>query len=535
MAIDIFGFSFGKKKKEISSLIPDKNEDGALVVDAFGAQSFAPNFHSSAKNEHQLIEQYREMALLHEVDFAIDDIINEAIVTTENKAPIEVNLEEIELPDSIKNKIKKEFNNILNMLKFERNGHEIMKRWYIDGRAYYHKVIDENNKKKGIQKLIHVDSLDVKKVRVEKKERDKISGVERVVSVEEFFLHTPRNSFGQQRTPIKIHPDSMTYAHSGILDQKRSIILGYLHKAIKPMNQLNAIEDSTVIYRLARAAEKRVFYIDVGSLPKNKAEQYINGIITKYKNKVVYDSSTGDVKDKRHHQAMVEDYYLPRREGGRGTEISTLESGQNLGELSDVEYFRRKFYRSLNVPTTRIETENTFNLGRASEITRDELKFGKWVGRLRNKFSELFLDFLRTQLILKNIISDSDWEKIKEFVRFDYVSDSQFVELKETELMRERMEILQGVDDFVGKYFSKKWVRKNVLRQSDDMIKEIDKQIEEEDKAEEIRKFDPEVDQPPAIEPGGFPPEGEQPGPPPEDTERKPPPPEENGREDGEK
>ena len=511
MAFEIFGFEIGKKKqKEADSFVIPESDDGSLTLEGSGGSvAYGLSFDAQAKNEHDLIHHYREMAVQPEVDYAIDDILNEAIVTDEHKPAVTIRLDTLDTTAGIKNKIRDEFDTVLKLLDFQNTGYETFRKWYVDGRLYYHMMIDESRGKNGVQELRWIDPTTIKKVKQIKKQKKK--NVDMVKTDEEFFIYRPRMRVPGQATgkqaympvsstaQIKVHKDAIVYVTSGVLDQSRALVLSNLHKAIKPLNQLRMIEDAVVIYRLSRAPERRVFYIDVGNLPKMKAEQYLKNIMTKYKNKLTYNATTGEVQDAKNHMSMLEDYWLPRREGGRGTEITTLPGGQSLGEIEDIQYFRRKLYKSLNVPISRLETEgNNFNLGRTAEITRDELKFSKFVSRLRTRFSTLFDEVLKTQLILKKVITVDDWDIFKEDITYDFLRDSHFAELKNSELMKDRLENLSQVDDageFLGKYFSKEWVRKNVLHMDEFDIKHMDKQIEKEKaEAEDDMEFDTEPD-----------------------------------------
>ena len=486
MAIELFGFTIGKKDEEtkpnVVSFAPPPNDDGTLAVAEGGVYGTTVDVNNTAKNEAQLITRYREMAAQPECERAVDDIVNEAIVGTEYDAPVSIVLDNVEeMDDQIKDRIREEFDEILNMLNFHNRAYDIFRNWYVDGRLYYHIMIDTKQPRAGIQELRFIDPRKIKKVRVEK--RDNQNNVTKEIfnkKYSEYFVYSAKGiTAGNQG--IKIATDSIAYCHSGIMDQNNKMILSYLHKAVKPLNQLRMLEDATVIYRLARAPERRIFYIDVGNLPKAKAEQYLRDMMVKHKNKLVYDANTGEVRDDRKFLTMLEDYWLPRREGGKGTEISTLPGGQNLGEIEDVQYFQRKLYQSLNVPMSRLEADNSFNLGRASEITRDELKFSKFIARLRYRFSELFHILLERQLLLKGIITKQEWNDIKGKIYYDFLEDNHFSELKNAEIMRERLNTLRDIDEYVGKYYSAEWVRKNVLMQTEDEIEEINGQIDQEE------------------------------------------------------
>jgi hypothetical protein len=497
----LFGFSIEdneKKPKGIVSPVPQNNEDGADFYLQSGFYGQYVDIEGVYKTEYDLIRRYREMSLHPEADKAIEDIINEAIVSDLYDSPVEVELTNLNASDKLKKAIREEFKTIKEVLDFDKKAHEIFKNWYVDGRLFYLKVIDVDNPEKGIQDLRYIDPLKIKHVRKEKKKendagfRGSIPIASRAPvdypEIEEHFIYTPNSganrgpgNFGASKASIKIAKDSIAFCTSGLVDRNRNTVLSYLHKGIKALNQLRMIEDSLVIYRLSRAPERRIFYIDVGNLPKVKAEQYLKDVMMRYRNKMVYDANTGEVRDDKKFMSMMEDFWLPRREGGRGTEITTLPGGQNLGELSDIEYFQKKLYRALSVPETRMPGGGDgFNLGRSSEILRDELQFSKFVGRLRKRFSNLFNDLLRTQLILKNIIAPEDWEQISDHIQYDYLYDNQFAELKESELLEGRLGILATIEPYIGKYYSTEYVRKKVLRQTDSEIIDIDEQIEDE-------------------------------------------------------
>ena len=486
MAIELFGFQIGRKEEEkptVKSFAPPPNNDGAIAVNEGGVFGTSIDLDGLTKNDAQLITKYREMSLQPECQRAIDDVINEAIVADERELPVNIVLDEVELPKRIKDRITEEFENVLNLLNFNNRAYDVFKNWYVDGRLYYHIMIDEKNPRDGIQELRYIDPRKIKKVRSEVRQKNQsYSQSQKVIAKKynEYYIYSSKGLVAGNQG-VKIAPDSIAYCHSGEMDQTNNTVLSHLHKAIKPLNQLRMLEDATVIYRLARAPERRVFYIDVGSLPKAKAEQYLRDMMVKHKNKLVYDANTGEIRDDRKFLTMLEDYWLPRREGGKGTEITTLPGGNNLGEIEDVLYFRKKLYESLNVPISRLESDSQFNIGRASEITRDELKFGKFVSRLRNRFGELFHILLEKQLLLKGVLTKQEWKEIKGNVYYDYLQDNHFSELKNAEIMRDRISLLRDMDEFVGKYFSKEWVRKNVLYQSEDDIKEIDTQNAEDE------------------------------------------------------
>ena len=504
MAFELFGFEIkSKKEKKGKTFVTPENLDGATqIVDGGGILGHYLNQDVDAKDEKVLVQKYRDMAFSHEVDGAIEDIINDAVIHEEGVPAVALDLESLEYTDSIKDKIHTEFTTLLDLLDFNLTGADLFKKWYIDARLYHHIVIDMKRPKEGITELIPIDPLKIEKIREVKKGKlgtqNQIEVVEEVI---EYYIYTPdafnvskfQQGMGQQQNSIRVAPDSISYVHSGLIDTAKQYVVGYLYKAIKPFNQLRMIEDALVIYRLARAPERRIFYIDVGNLPKLKAEQYLQQVMNRYKQKMIYNASTGEVEDQRKHLSMLEDFWLPRREGGRGTEISTLPGGQNLGETDDIEYFRKKLYKSLNVPISRIEgTDSTqFNLGRASEITRDEVKFGKFISRLRHRFSTLFTDLLRVQLILRGIIKEEDWWEVRDRIRYIWAKDSHFMELKNSEIMRDRFELVSMAEEYVGKYISAEYLRKNILQQSDEQMKEIDKQIETE-KPEEDEMGDDE-------------------------------------------
>ena len=494
----LFGFSIEETQKKSTSIIspvPKNNEDG---VDNFISSGFYGQYvdiEGAYRSEYDLIRRYREMALHPECDGAIEDVVNEAIVSDLYDSPVEVELSNLNASDGLKKKIREEFRHIKELMDFDKKSHEIFRNWYVDGRVFYLKVIDVKNPQEGLQDLRYIDPLKIKYIRQEKKKPGsdvtvrlrKDDDVVPNPQFDEFYIYTPKTQhptsmIGQMggKASIKIAKDSICMCTSGLVDRNKNRVLSYLHKAIKALNQLRMIEDSLVIYRLSRAPERRIFYIDVGNLPKVKAEQYLKEVMSRYRNKLVYDASTGEVRDDRKFMSMMEDFWLPRREGGRGTEITTLPGGQNLGELADIEYFQKKLYRALGVPESRIAAEGGFNLGRSSEILRDELKFAKFVGRLRKRFANMFNDMLKTQLILKNIITPEDWKEMEDHIQYDFIYDNQFAELKESELMEGRLNMLATIEPYIGKFYSTEYVRKRVLRQSDQEIEEIDIQIEDE-------------------------------------------------------
>jgi hypothetical protein len=483
---ELFGFEIKRKlanAKELPSFVPKTDEDGSGVIQAgghFGA--YIDMDGDKVKNEVELILKYRDIASQPECDAAVEDIINESIVGDNDEAPVNIVLDELDLSDKIKEAIKFEFEEVLKLLNFNAYAHDIYRKWYIDGRLPYHIIIDSKNPKKGIKELRYIDPTKLRKVKEIEEQQDPKTGAKLIKKVDEFFLFQDKTMNGAEQG-LKIYPDAIAYCTSGVMDPGRKRILSYLHKALKPVNQLRMMEDSLVIYRISRAPERRIFYIDVGNLPKGKAEEYLRGIMNQYRNKLVYDAKTGDIKDDRKHMSMLEDFFLPRREGGRGTEITTLPGGENLGQIDDIIYFQKKLYKSLNVPVNRLEQEAQFSLGRTSEITRDEVKFKKFIDRLRKRFSDLFMQLLKTQLLLKGIITESDWKDWKESIAFDFIEDNYFSELKQSEMLRERFDMLSSLDQYVGKYISNEWIRKNVLRQTDDEIEEIQKQIDQETKS----------------------------------------------------
>ena len=498
----LFGFSLEDSEpispSTLSPVAPN-SEDGSDFYLSSGFFGSYVDIEGVYRTEFDLIKRYREMALHPECDSAIEDIVNEAIVSDTNDSPVSIELSNLNASDGIKKKIRDEFKYILELLDFDRKSHEIYRNWYVDGRLYYHKVIDLKNPHEGIQELRYIDAIKMRHVRQQRQtEKDRLRNRLANVNVddpmnyefpeiEEYYVYNPKMTYPTSNpsslggtSGIKFSKDSITYCTSGLVDRNKGSTLSYLHKAIKSLNQLRMIEDSLVIYRLSRAPERRIFYIDVGNLPKVKAEQYLRDVMMRYRNKQVYDSSTGEVRDDKKFMAMLEDFWLPRREGGRGTEISTLPGGQNLGEITDIEYFKKKLFRSLNVPPSRMDGEGGFNLGRSSEILRDEVKFSKFVARLRKRFSAMFNDMLKTQLILKNIITPEDWEVMDEHIQYDFLYDNHFAELKDAELLSERINMVQVAEPYIGKYFSQDYVRRKILRQTDEEIVEQDKLIKKE-------------------------------------------------------
>ena len=458
-------------------------DDGTTTISAGGYFGQYLDMEVTAKNDTDLIKRYREVAQHPECDMAIEDIINEVIVSDERDTSVSLSLDKLQISENIKTKIRDEFEEVMKLLNFDEKGHDIFKRFYIDGRIYFHKVIDPNSPRKGLTELRYIDPRKIKKVREVTKKRDTkgAKGIEIIEKTAEWFVYNEKGMTGANTNAgVKIASDSITYVTSGIIDQTKNMVLGHLHKAIKPVNQLRMIEDAVVIYRIVRAPERRIFYVDVGNLPKVKAEQYLRDVMARYRNKLVYDASTGEIRDDRKHMSMLEDFWLPRREGAKGTEVSTLAGGQNLGEISDVVYFQKKLYKALNVPISRMESEAGFNLGRAAEISRDELKFTKFVARLRKRFTQMFNDILKTQLVLKGVMTIEDWSNIKEHIQYSFLKDGYFAELKNAEILRERINLAEMVQPHVGRYYSVEFVRKNILRQSDEDITEIDRQIAQE-------------------------------------------------------
>tara|TARA_B110000027_G_C16119313_1_gene301899 strand:+ start:323 stop:1810 length:1488 start_codon:yes stop_codon:yes gene_type:complete len=481
---ELFGFKITKSGKDGGSdgFTTPASDDGTVDI-ASGGGHYAQvlDLDGQDSSELALIKRYRDIAQQPECDSAIEDITNEAIVSDERDMSVSISLDRLPVSPKIKTKMREEFHTILHLLDFNAKGHDIFRRWYVDGRLYYHKIIDPKNPRRGIKEVRYIDPRKIKKVRETRKERDQKTGMDMVVSVQPYYLY---NQGGWESSGasggVKITDDSITYAPSGLVDMQKGSVLSHLNKAIKPVNQLRMIEDSLVIYRISRAPERRIFYIDVGNLPKMKAESYLKDVMNRYRNKMVYDAKTGEIRDDRNHMSMLEDFWLPRREGGRGTEITTLPGGSNLGEIDDITYFQKKLYRSLNVPVSRLAEETGFSIGRSDNITRDELKFTKFVGRLRKKFSIIFADMLKTQLLLKGIIALEDWDTFKEHIQFDFLQDGHFTELKNAEILRERLDMLGQIESYVGEYFSKEYVKKKILRMTDEEISEIEGQINDE-------------------------------------------------------
>ena len=536
---ELFGFEFKRKVEpiDIPSFTPKAADDGAMVVAEGGVYGTFVDLDGAVRTEAELVNKYREVAMHPEVEMAIDDIVNEAIVADPKKAIVSINLDDLEQPDKIKKMIIEEFDNIVDLLEFNQHAYEIFKKWYVDGRLLYHAMIDENKPREGIKELRYIDPRKIRKVRTQKKRRVSAQSNMTVPQTgEEFYIYNekgfsktagvPNNVAPFQDTGaqgLKIAVDSIVNVSSGLVNVNGDLVIGYLQKAIKPLNMLKAMEDSLVIYRISRAPERRIFYIDVGNLPKPKAEQYLRDVMTRFKNKVVYDSATGEIRDDRKHMTMLEDFWLPRREGGKGTEITTLPGGQNLGQMDDVTYFQNKLYKSLNVPIGRMDPSAQYSFGRATEITRDEVKFAKFVTRLRLRFSDLFIRILEKQLILKGIITSEDWAEFKTNFKFEYAEDNHFAELRNTEILRDRVSMLRDVDDYTGKYYSHEWIRRNVLYQTEEDMKEIDEQIKEEMNNPQYNQPEVGPDGQPVPGTGMQPPPGEDAGAPPEQPAAKPP------------
>ena len=480
--MEIFGFEITKKnvKKTGSEVVAPSSDDGSTVISTLGAAAayygMTVDLEGVIKNENDLIRRYREVSQYGDCDAAVEDIVNEAIIANSDESPVEIVLDDVKLSTSIKDKIREEHSNILKLYRFNNKGHDIFRSWYVDGRLYYHILLDETNIKNGIQELRFVDPRKIRRIKnIKKGKNDK--GVDVVKAIEEFYIYNDKGINENTSQGIKLSIDSVIYAPSGLIDQNSNSMLGYLHKAIKPVNQLKMIEDALVIYRVSRAPERRIFYIDVGNLPKLKAEQYVNDIMNKYRNKIVYDANTGEVRDDRKHLSMMEDFWMPRREGGKGTEITTLQGGQNLGQIEDIQYFQSKLYQCLNVPISRLQPNQQFSLGRSNEISRDEIKFNKFIERIRRKFSALFSEALRVQLIAKGIIRPDEWDLIVQDIRYDYQEDNHFAELKEAEILNNRIDSLNRIQPYVGTYYSINFVRRHVLKQSDEEIEQIDKEL----------------------------------------------------------
>ena len=490
MEFELFGFSIGKKKQEdvkaSQEIITPDSYDGSYLLETGGVFGTFVDFSGAVRDENQMLQHYRSMALYPEVDAAIEDIVNEAIVLDQDRKPIKLNLDRVNLSETIKTKIYGEFNHLLKLLDFSNKASDIFRRWYIDSRLYYYKKIDKNDIRKGITELIPIDPVKIKKIRKVEKDKSIYGGMgpfSPIKNIQEYFIYTDtdrESSYPTTSAGWKISPDTVSYVHSGLIDSATKRVVGYLQKAVRPLNLLRQIEDAVAIYRISRAPERRIFYVDVGNLPKQKAEQYLREIMNRYRNKVIYDPATGLIKDERNHMSMLEDYWMPRREGGRGTEISTLDGGQNLGQMEDVFYLQQKLYRALGVPLSRMMPDTGFNMGRSAEITRDEVKFSKFIDRLRHRFSQLFIDLLKTQVILKGLMTEEDWNRVAQDITFRFNQDSYFTELKNNDILRERLDIIAAVTPYIGRFFSGEYVRKNMLKQSDEEMLEIDAQINRE-------------------------------------------------------
>ena len=490
MAFEIFGFKIERKSQGApDALVPaftmPENDDGSMMISGAGAYGTSLDLDGQYKTEIELILKYRDMAQTSDCEIAIDNIINESIVIDDSRNPVDIILDRTNLSDGIKKKVTNEFSTVLDLLNFNNFGYDIFRRWYVEGKLYYHIMIDENNPQLGIVELRSLDATKIKKIK-QIKQKDTADPKKKEVTLEQMFNYNESGLGNRTSDGILISGDSIAYATSGLLNPTKTGVLSYLHKAIKPLNQLRMVEDAIVIYRISRAPERRIFYIDVGNLPKLKAEQYIRDIMTRYKNRLVYDSETGEVKDDRRHQSMMEDYWLPRREGGRGTEITTLPGGENLGQLEDVEYFQKKMYKAMHVPVSRLEADSGFSLGRESEITRDELLFSKFIGKLQTRFSMLFGEILEKQLILKNIITSEEWSQIKDKVHYKFEKDHYYTEFKQQETLTQRVDLARNMEEYVGNYYSREFFRKNILRQTEQDIKDQDEQIEKEKKEGEF-------------------------------------------------
>jgi len=495
MALNLFGYEISKKvskddlSKDVISPIPKSNEEGAATVTVGGGYygQFVDLSGTDALSDHDIIHKYREASLQPECDSAISDIVDGAIAASEDSSPVSLTLKDLKQPDTVKKKIQNEFDDVLRLYRFNHNAPEYFRNWYIDGRAYFNVIIDAKNPQKGISEIRPVETTHMSKVREVSKEVDPKTKLEIEKVVDEYYVYSPEhgNTTQDQINGVKFAKDAIIHVTSGLQDSTKTRSIGHLHKSLKLVNQLRYMEDSLVVYRVSRAPERRIFYIDVGNLPKGKAEEYVQQVVSRYRNKLVYDASTGNISDDRRHMSMLEDFYLPRREGGRGTEITTLSGGENLGQIEDVQFFQRKLYRALNVPVARLEQDTAFSIGRATEVSREEVKFQKFIDRLRKKFSFMLIDALRIQLILKGIITEREWASIEESINVDFLEDNYFAEMKEFEILRERLEMAQMMEDLVGKYISNKYVRRVILRQTDEEIEQLDKEIEEEGSGEQ--------------------------------------------------
>ncbi len=498
--INLFGFQIVREKptEQLQPAVTAPNtDDGAVTVTSGGYFGTYLDLESSFKTENDLITRYREMSMQPELESAIDDIVNESVIHDEKGKSVTIILDDLDQPDNIKDMIRAEFDEVLRLLDFSNSGSDLFRQWYIDGRLYYQVLIDEKQPKLGIRDLVYLDPRKVKKIRVLDKKKDPRTGIEVVTGAREFYVYNDKASnIGQTfiSSPtdagVKIAADAVVNVNSGLMDPKRQMVLGYLHKAIKPLNQLRMVEDAIVIYRISRAPERRVFYIDVGNMPKIKSEQYLRDIMTKFRNKVVYDSSTGEIKDDRKFMSMMEDFWIPRRGEGKSTEITTLPAGENLGELADVKYFEQKLYKSLNVPISRLESQTGFTLGRSTEITRDELKFMKFIERLRSKFTSIFDELMERQLALKGICSVDEWNELKQKIHYDFLKDNNFAELKDTELLTARLQLMQLIDPYVGTYFSKAWIKKKVLNMNEEEVEMIETELAAELESEPTQSVD---------------------------------------------
>lgn len=504
--LTLFGYTIQKKAKEApkQSFVVPQDDDGATAINASGFFGTYMDIDTVAKSENDLISRYRDVSMYPDADSAIEDIVNEAVASQDDEVVVKIDLEKVELSKSVKSLIDEEFNNILKLLDFNSKSHDIFKRWYIDGRVYYHKIVNSANPRQGIQELRYIDPRKIKKARKINKKKDAKTGVEFIDNIEEFFIFNEKGliatvpSTATQSQGLKISPDSIAYCTSGLLDLDKNMVLSHLHKAIKVVNQLRMVEDSLVIYRMTRAPERRIFYIDVGNLPKAKAEQYVKSIMNQYRNKVTYDAATGEIRDEKKTMSMLEDFWMPRREGGKGTEITTLDGGQNLGEINDINYFQNKLYQSLNVPLSRMKPETGINFGRQAEITRDELKFSKFISRLRKKFTELFDDLLKTQLVLKGVMSAEDWDKIKEDIYYEFTQDSYTSEAKSSEILRNRLDLLNTITPHVGTYFSREFVYDKILHMTEDEVQDMQNDIKNDTDLQQMLAAQQEQGQQPA-------------------------------------
>jgi hypothetical protein len=526
VAIKLFGFTLGEKDiiqkedpKQSSFALPTQAlDDGAVTITQNAHYGTYVDLEGSVRNELELITRYREMSNHPECDMAITEIVDEAITHDDDGRVVDIILDKLKQPETIKKKIREEFDTVLKMMNFSNMADDIFRRWYIDGRIYYHVIVNEGNPKEGIKELRYIDPRKIRKVREIQKGKDPKTGADVIKSMADYYIYNDRGISTQgysasTNSGLRISPDSVINVNSGMMDAKNTFVISYLHKAIKALNQLRMIEDAVVIYRISRAPERRVFYIDVGNLPKGKAEQYLRDVMVKYRNKMVYDAQTGELRDDRKHMSMLEDFWLPRREGGKGTEITTLAAGQNLGQLEDVQYFQKKLLQSLSVPYSRLEPQGggLVGLGRTTEVTRDELKFMKFITKLRNKFTQVFDHALKTQLALKGICTQEEWDEFRENIYYDFKKDNNFTELRDAELLQQRLQMLGQIDPYVGRYYSQEWVKKNVLHLSDEEIDEMQKQIDAEPEPQPLgpdgRPMPPDQTQQPQLDPANYPPE----------------------------